>query len=148
MQLEVFEKQLSVASSLDRPVSIHCVKAFKELFLVLDRHPCRSVALHSYSGSAHHLRGRDVYVGFSHTLNGSDPKKKDRVDAAIRAVPVDRLLAESDLADPAEACRATHRAVCMIADARGWTPREASEILRENTRRWLRQSPSSLPSFK
>lgn len=150
-QLDVFRAQLRIASDLDRPVSIHCVKAFKELFdiidSVLDKSMHKNVALHSYSGTAHHLKGRDVYVGFSHAVNG-DPRKKDKLQAVIRAVPSDRLLAESDLDDPRRAYRATRTAVCMIANARGWTHREAAERLDANARSWLRSGarPSSSSS--
>ena len=58
-QVEVFEKQMGLATSLQRPVSIHCVRAHGFLFDYLRERPSAcppSISFHSYSGSADHAR--------------------------------------------------------------------------------------------
>lgn len=133
-QLQVFNAQLQVARDLGRPVSIHCVRAFGDVRESLRRLAPPSAALHSFSGSAHQVREflrleTPVFFGFSTTIGFRDD--------AIRAVPADRLLAESDAEDPVEATRATRAVVALIAEARGWSPAEAADRLTANSRAWL-----------
>ena len=62
----------------------------------------------------------------------------DGLRAAIRAVPEDRLLVESDVSAAADARAATCRAVALVADVRGWSPAETAARTAANAREWLR----------
>lgn len=98
MQVDAFLQQLTIAAELQRPVSVHCVKAHQTLLDCLKApvpqrlltelsdlmnvhgHKARlppAIALHSFSGTIEHVRQllaievlRDrLFFGFSHTVN-------------------------------------------------------------------------------
>lgn len=138
-QMRVFTAQLQVAEQFWRPVSIHCVRAFAQVKAGIENFRLRSVALHSFSGTPRQVEQLPgAFFGFSHTINwSSDPKRRSALYETIRAVPADRILAESDVDDPAEARRATCLAVECVARARGWPLLHAATILARNAQRWL-----------
>lgn len=97
-QGEVFLKQLALATSEDRPVTIHCLQAYGALDGVL-RHvntPPRGFLLHAYGGPAEMVAGfaaRGAYFSF----NGAFLEERHRAKReAFRLVPADRLLVETD----------------------------------------------------
>jgi TatD DNase family protein len=97
-QGEVFLKQLALAATEDRPVTIHCLQAFGALEGIL-RHvntPARGFLLHAYGGSAEMVplfAERGAYFSF----NGAflDARHASHREA-FRRVPADRLLVETD----------------------------------------------------
>ena len=66
----------------------------------------------------------------------------EALDDAIRAVPEDRLLVESDVNEAAAARVATCRAVQLVATARGWTPARTASTTSANAMRWLSEKDS------
>ncbi len=97
-QGEVFLKQLALASTENRPVSIHCLQAFGALEGIL-RHvntPARGFLLHAYGGSADMVSlfaERGAYFSF----NGSFLESRHHTKReAFQRVPTDRLLVETD----------------------------------------------------
>ena len=94
-QKRVFRLQMELAARLNRPVSLHCVACYGDLFDM-----CREwaqqgklppkVYLHSYGGSADMVKqfvkmkngGDRFYFGFSHVVNS----RTKRSLAAIRYV--------------------------------------------------------------
>ncbi len=100
-QREVFLAQLALARSLRRPVSIHCRRAWDVLLDVLeDFGPLDAGGLiHSYSGSAEmipSLQAYGLYFSFSCSITRSGNTRARR---ALKAVPKDRLLIETDSPD-------------------------------------------------
>jgi TatD DNase family protein len=100
-QREVFLAQLALARSLRRPVSIHCRRAWDDLFDVLkDFGPLDAGGVvHSYSGSAEmipSLQAYGLYFSFSCSITRSGHTRGHR---ALQAVPRDRLLIETDSPD-------------------------------------------------
>ena len=94
-QREVFISQLRTAKEYSLPVCIHCVRAWGNMMSILREYRPAGV-MHGFSGSAEILRevlALGMYVGF----NGSstNPRNKKAL-AAIREVPLDRLLLETD----------------------------------------------------
>jgi Tat protein secretion system quality control protein TatD with DNase activity len=148
LQLEVFLIQLRLAVKYQRPVSIHCVNqqgvllnALKEL---LSLPPC--IALHSFSGTAHQvqqllkweetwkLSKRVLYFGFSHSVNCamcSSEKSRNQGRNAIRQVPRNRLLAESDVHCTGNVAVGTSGAISFIA----WAIAEPIELVADLTTR-------------
>jgi Tat protein secretion system quality control protein TatD with DNase activity len=67
-QLEVFRVQWEVATQLDRPVSVHCVRAHGFLYDWLRGEPGApsthppAISLHSYTGSADMVRAFTRYA--------------------------------------------------------------------------------------
>jgi TatD family hydrolase len=100
-QESVFLAQLEIARRLNRPVSIHCRRAWGRLIELLDQFgelPC-GMLIHCFGGSAEvatELVKRGGYISFSGSITRPNAKK---AGPAIRAVPTDRLLIETDAPD-------------------------------------------------
>ncbi len=100
-QQEAFRWQLAEAARRDLPVSIHCLKAHGPLLKSLREGPVpgRGFHLHAYNGSAEAV-AELVELGAFFSFNGGQLKPgRGKVRAAIRAVPDDRLLFETDAPD-------------------------------------------------
>lgn len=162
IQRTVLEEQLQVATRYNRPVSIHCVQQhgvfldmLKELLTKEESTNLvpPAMAMHSFTGTAHHIkrllqweaslfgegpndkkkkkkhqsttpvtptptRPPLLYFGFSHIVNyemcTSDKARRQGREAA-RAVPLNRLLAESDVHHPDDVATGTAGAIAYLA---------------------------------
>ena len=95
VQREVFVRQLKIAKRLDIPVVIHSREASADTLDILKEYKPRGV-LHCFSGSAETAREvvkLGMYIGFTGVLTFKNSKK---ARAACEAVPIDRLLLETD----------------------------------------------------
>jgi len=137
-QKEVFQAQLEIATEMSRPVSLHCVKAYGDMFDMLrfsDELP-PAIYMHSFGGKVGMLNsfvkmkkyGDRFYFGFSSFTNLRSPKTSQ----VIASVPDDKLLLESDLEDAKEVHGALLRMLQVIADAKGWTLDYAAKKTWEN----------------
>jgi TatD DNase family protein len=137
-QRELFERQLALASELEKTVVVHTRAASSETAEVLAGFP-GAVVLHCFS--APELLGvaldRGYYVSFAG--NVTYPKAEELREAA-RHVPADRLLVETDspyLAPqprrgrPNEPANVVHTAA-VLAEARGDDPAELDARLDAN----------------
>jgi TatD DNase family protein len=100
-QERVFLAQLGIARKFDRPVTIHCRRAWGRLIELLDQFGelPRGMLIHCFGGSAGiatELVKRGAYISFSGSITRPNAKK---AGAAIRAVPDDRILIETDAPD-------------------------------------------------
>jgi TatD DNase family protein len=94
-QQQVFERQLELALLAGKPAVIHAREADQDVAAILGHHPGVKAILHSFSSGPGLLRaGLDAghYVSFS----GMVTFKNWHDDAAVRLVPADRLLIETD----------------------------------------------------
>ncbi|MCF7784667.1 MAG: TatD family hydrolase [Prosthecobacter sp.] len=100
-QLECLRTQLALAVELDRPATLHCLRAFGLLEETLRKAtlPRRGFLLHSYGGPAEMIPGF-VKLGayFSLSPYFGHPRKAAQL-AVFKDVPLDRLLAETDAPD-------------------------------------------------
>eukprot|EP00257_Ricinus_communis_P018912 XP_015577743.1 uncharacterized protein LOC8284269 isoform X1 [Ricinus communis] len=100
-QVEVFQQQLELAKELNRPVSVHCVRAYGDLLESMKSmgpFPA-GVILHSYLGSAEmvpEFAKLGAYFSFSGFLMSMKVQKAKRV---LKAVTSDRILLETDAPD-------------------------------------------------
>ncbi|MFP4069646.1 MAG: TatD family hydrolase [Opitutales bacterium] len=108
-QLDAFHWQLQQAAERDLPVSIHCLKATGPLMKALKEAelPERGIHLHALNAPLEvfeQLAG--LGARFSFNAGQLKPKHK-KAPEAIRAIPSERLLVESDAPDflPAEVQR-------------------------------------------
>ncbi|MFU8805608.1 MAG: TatD family hydrolase [Bradymonadaceae bacterium] len=103
LQEAAFIAQLGIARELDLPLVIHAVKAHNTLYDILRREglPRAGGIMHGYSGSARQvglflMLNLDISIGtpvtFGHTA---------KIEAVLRATPMDRLLIETDAPDRA-----------------------------------------------
>ena len=100
-QLSVFIDQLRLAAKLDRPVSIHCRKAWGELTDLLEKEKGvrQGGAIHSYSGAPQLVRRLQNY-GLSISFSGSLTMEGNRKGkASLEQVDHERLLIETDSPD-------------------------------------------------
>jgi TatD DNase family protein len=100
-QLEVFTTQLELAVQLQRPVSVHCLKAWGDLlnvFSSMKKLPDR-IVFHSFSGSVEmvHVLGK---MGCYFSCSGSVTQHKNtRIRNVARKFPLDKILLETDAPD-------------------------------------------------
>ncbi|MGA0333396.1 MAG: TatD family hydrolase [Kiritimatiellia bacterium] len=97
LQLEIFREQWKLAAGLGRPCTVHLIKAWPEWTLVLQSQPPPRFLLHSYSGSAEQVQSW-VKAGAYFSFGGAVLRRKDsrKLLQALRAVPAERLLLETD----------------------------------------------------
>lgn len=100
-QEAIFLAQLEVARERQLPVNIHCRKAWHKLIPLLKKYwsPTIGLIVHSFSGTEHVIHDlvpSGCYFSFSGSLTRSG---NTRAHKAIKAVPPDRLLLETDAPD-------------------------------------------------
>lgn len=100
VQAPVFDAQIRLARELDRPLIIHCLKAWQALFDAFDREaPPKRFLLHSFNGSietARRLLPLGAYFSFSGYFLHD---RKAAVVETFRQLPPDRVLLETDAPD-------------------------------------------------
>jgi TatD DNase family protein len=99
-QHDVFRAQLALAKDLDRPATIHCLKAWGPLLDELLSLPSLPrFLLHSYGGSrevAHQCLKLGAWFSFSgYFLH----PRKEATRAVFAELPIDRILVETDAPD-------------------------------------------------
>ncbi len=94
-QRTAFEAQLELARAVGKPAVIHAREADDDVAAVLEAHPRTVAIMHSFSSGPGLLR-RAVALGHYVSLSGMITFKSWSLDEAIRTVPLDRLLVETD----------------------------------------------------
>lgn len=94
-QKELFIKQIEIANKLNKPIIVHAREAIQDSYDILKAHPCSGV-LHCYSGSAE-MAKEFVKLGFYISIAGTITFKNAKEPLeVIKAVPLDKLLIETD----------------------------------------------------
>jgi len=96
-----FRQQIELAKELQRPFIIHCVRAWSSLLKILhEQAPFeRGFMIHAYSGSSeiiHELADLGAYFSFAGSATNPN---SSRIRKAVKQVPSDRLLIETDSPD-------------------------------------------------
>lgn len=142
IQKKAFEEQLKLAAELDMPVVIHSRDAWEDTMELLRKYRPKGV-MHCFSGSAETAReivGMGMYVGFTGVVTFKNAKKALK---ALEAVPLDRLLVETDCPYMAPEPNRGKRnysgylpyTVAAMAAVKGVSPDEMAEITTENAER-------------
>lgn len=142
IQKKAFEEQLKLAAELDMPVVIHSRDAWEDTMGLLRKYRPKGV-MHCFSGSAETAReivGMGMYVGFTGVVTFKNAKKALK---ALEAVPLDRLLVETDCPYMAPEPNRGKRnysgylpyTVAAMAAVKGVSPDEMAEITAENAER-------------
>ncbi len=95
IQRRVFETQLALAGRLGRPAVIHAREADADVAAILRNQPGTVVVLHSFS-SGMPLLEAGLALGCYVSFSGMITFRNWGMDEAIRAVPLDRILLETD----------------------------------------------------
>lgn len=95
VQRRVFEHQLALAAALGKPAVIHAREADDDIAGILRSQPGATVILHSFSSGPALLR-QALDAGHYVSFSGMVTFKNWALDDALRAVPLERLLIETD----------------------------------------------------
>ncbi|MFD2255412.1 TatD family hydrolase [Luteolibacter algae] len=103
LQIEVFRDQWDLAAELKLPLTVHCLKAWEELFHIIDssQKAPDKILMHSFGGSleiAQRLLKYDTWFSFSGYF--LQPRKR-KVLEVYKQLPADRILLETDAPDMA-----------------------------------------------
>lgn len=94
-QIRLFTEQLELAEEIGLPVIVHSRDACEDTLKILEKYKPRGV-VHCFSGSAEtasEILKIGMYIGFTGVITFKNAKKAVR---ALEAVPMDRLLLETD----------------------------------------------------
>jgi TatD DNase family protein len=161
-QIDVLETHLDLARQLDRPISLHCLKAWPELKGVLQRfgNLPRGFLLHSYAAPPDMTEfwvQAGAYFSFSPAFLAA---RKTAQRAAFQAIPHERLLIETDAPDMAppqelalvnlddsEGTHLNHPAnlrLCLqtLANDRACSEEHLAEVLLANSQRFFGKTPN------
>lgn len=93
IQVEVFRKQIELAIQYDKPMIIHCVKAWDELIaLHREYKPNLPWIIHGFRGNADQVR-QLTREGFKFSIGEQFNRE------ALRHIPLDNLYCETDMSD-------------------------------------------------
>ncbi|MBE6428824.1 MAG: hypothetical protein E7028_09675 [Planctomycetaceae bacterium] len=108
-QREVFSRQLALAAEFNRPVSIHCVRAWDAIWELTQNFPAKknlAIIFHAFSGSpemvSEILLKKRWNAFFSLAVFQARPES-DKWRRLLRSIPTERLLLESDAETAKEA---------------------------------------------
>ena len=132
-QIIAFEEQIELAEALKLPVIVHMREATEDAMAIVKRHPDLRGVFHCFSGSADLARwlvDRGWYLGFTGVVTFKNAR---RALEAVEAIPMDRILIETDCPymapEPHRGRRNDSRFVPLvakkIAELKGLTPEEA-----------------------
>jgi TatD DNase family protein len=98
VQREVFTKQVAIAVELDRVMTVHCLKAWDELFQLIDETEAwpKKFLMHSFGGSieiAERLLKHGAWFSFSGYFLQTRKRKSLEV---FKRIPIERILLETD----------------------------------------------------
>lgn len=94
LQQQLFEQQVQLANSLQKPLIIHCVKAWTEVLEILQGSKV-PVIFHGFNKSkelALQLTGKGYYLSFGKAL------EQDQMKEVITSVPLSQVFLETDTA--------------------------------------------------
>lgn len=93
IQQTIFEQQVQLSEQLQKPLIIHCVKAWEELLHIKKLYkPRQPWIIHGYKGKVE-LAKQLLSHGFLFSIN-------ERFnDDALREIPLDRLFCETDISE-------------------------------------------------
>jgi len=101
LQTAIFLKQINIAKAAQKPIIVHCVKAYSELFKLLkDTEFDFPVIIHRYSGNitiAEQLIKSSCYFSFGHELFNEGSK----TSKVFKKIPISKIFLETDDSDVA-----------------------------------------------
>ena len=124
LQREVFIKQIFLSESVEKPLVIHCVKAFNELIELKKKYrPRMPWVVHGFRNNlniARRLMNEDIYLSLG---------EKYQADV-LQSIPLERLLTETD-----ESVLGIHTLIERMAEARGLEANDLCNRIDQNARK-------------
>ena len=148
VQEHVFRRQIQIAKELQLPISIHMRDAIEDTYRILKDEDVSEIGgiMHSYSGDVAYME-KFLDLGMTISLSGVVTfKKAIEVHEVAKAVPLDRLLIETDAPYLAPVPYRGKRnepsyvkyVAEKIAELRGMTSEEVATITTQNANRLFR----------
>ncbi len=96
-QIAAFEQQMEWAKELKLPIAIHCRDSFDEIFASVEKVQDGNLrgVLHCFTGNEEQAK-RTIQLGLHIGLGGVLTFKNSGVDKAIKDIPMDKILLETD----------------------------------------------------
>ncbi|MGC4032733.1 MAG: TatD family hydrolase [Tepidisphaeraceae bacterium] len=95
-QREFFEAQLELAVKIDKPLVIHCREAVDDALAILGGFPTARCVFHCFTGTEKEAEAIIEANGWISFTGPITYKKNDALRKVVEAVPLDRLLVETD----------------------------------------------------
>ena len=142
-QRQFFEAQLALAVKIDKPVIIHCREAVEDTLAVLGAFPTARCVFHCFTGTvveADAIIEANGYIGFAGPVTF---KKNDTLRRVIDAVPLDRMMVETDSPylspEPVRSSKVcepafTAHTLRVVAEVKGRNVHDVDAIMRATTR--------------
>lgn len=148
IQMEAFAAQLALAERLKKPIIIHSREATADTLSLLESYNGTGV-VHCYSGSVETMNvmlSKGLYIGFTGVVTFKNARRTIEV---VEAVPLDRLLVETDAPymapEPSRGRRCDSGmlayTVARIAEIKGISPARLIAATAENARRLFGIAP-------
>lgn len=145
-QQRILREQLTLAKGLDLPVILHCRDAIGDMLQILHEFAPLEGVMHCFPGSAETAREvlqMGLYIGFTGVLTFKNARKPLE---ALRSIPADRLLIETDCPYMApvpyrgQRCDSTMltETAAVMAREKGLSLAEMCRITTENAARLFR----------
>lgn len=141
VQLPLFEAQWKAAVARDRPITVHCLRAWGMLEESVRRLPRARFLLHSFSGSTEMSRVfLDLGAFFSVSGYFLDPEKQSKLDVFF-SIPRNRILFETDAPDMSPPASLDLHSEC------GFNHPENLRVVYEKMAEQLPMTPGSLENL-
>jgi TatD DNase family protein len=128
VQRDIFRAQLVIAEQLEKPVILHCVRAFEEVMKILSEYHLTSVIFHGFIGSKEQAQ-RAVRQGY-YLSYGERTFRSPKTIEAMLATPLSQLFVETD-----ESNTPIEEIYAKIAELRGIKIEILLEATEENFKR-------------
>lgn len=93
IQLTIFEKQIEIANTVNKPIIIHCVKYWDELIAIYNKQKKKNTwILHGFRGNKQQAE-QLVKLGFYFSIG------KYFNEESVEKIPIERLFLETDTSD-------------------------------------------------
>jgi TatD DNase family protein len=125
VQTEIFRAQLAIAERYEKPVVLHCVKAFEEVMKIVAEYHLQEVIFHGFIGSVEQAQ-RAVAQGFYLSF-GERTFRSPKTIEALRSTPLSHLFVETD-----ESATPIEDIYARIAELRGVGIATLSEATKAN----------------
>lgn len=99
IQLKVFKIQLELAEKLNKPIIVHCVKAYSDILGILKNHKItKPLIFHNYNGNEE-ITGKLLEFNSFFSFPGINIKNSKKFLSVIRIAGLERIFFETDSSD-------------------------------------------------
>lgn len=144
-QIEVFRRQIQLSNELSMPLIIHSRDSTEDTLKILRETAPKKAVVHCFSGSAEtaaQLMEMGLYISFTGVLTFKNAKK---AVAACKAIPLDRIMLETDCPYMApvpfrgKRCDSSmaSETAAKVGEIKGMTAAEVVEVCNENAERFF-----------